>query len=157
MPELPAVTVYRERLDALYVGHVIEEVQLLSPFVVRTVKPSLKDIVGHELTGTRRMGKRLVLELDGGLYLVLHLMIAGRLRMRDLGSKPNRRLCLVSFVFDHCQLWFTEASKKRRTSSSTSEDFPAPPGPVIPGTGTARSSTIDCSAGCSRAAATMMI
>jgi formamidopyrimidine-DNA glycosylase len=79
MPELPDVTVYVERLAALTGGAVLEKVRLKSPFLLRSVQPPLSAAQGRVVRGTRRLGKRIVIELEGELFLVLHLMIAGRL------------------------------------------------------------------------------
>jgi len=119
MPELPDVEIYRERLEARLVGHAFAAVRLGSPFVVRTYDPKLSEIVGPKIREVRRVGKRLVFGFDGELFLVLHLMIAGRLRWRKAGAKHRGRDVLA--VFDPeppvagC-LVFTEASKKKRAS-----------------------------------------
>ena len=80
MPELPDVTVYRERLHAFVVGHRVNGIRVLNPFVLRSVEPPLSSLVGTTITGVRTLGKRLVLEFEHGRFLVIHLMIAGRLR-----------------------------------------------------------------------------
>ena len=80
MPELPDVTVYIEALESRVRGKRLERVKLLNPFILRTAVPPISQAEGKRVTGIRRVGKRIVLELEGPLYLVLHLMIAGRLR-----------------------------------------------------------------------------
>src|SRR5688500_14404921 len=83
MPELPDVTVYVERLRALVGGRRIEAVRLRSPFLVRTFDPPLESVIGRKVTGARRLGKRIVLELEDELFLVIHLMIAGRFQWKE--------------------------------------------------------------------------
>jgi formamidopyrimidine-DNA glycosylase len=118
VPELPDVLVYLEALTSHVVGHRLEELHLLSPFVLRTVDPPVSAVRGRRISGVRRIGKRIVLEFDGGPCLVIHLMIAGRLRWRDTGQKPGigPRMILASFVFAHGTLLFTEAGSKKRAS-----------------------------------------
>lgn len=114
------MAVYVERLDALAAGHILAAVRLVSPFLLRTVSPGLHDLKGARLTGVRRLGKRIVLELDDAdeapLFAVIHLMIAGRLRWRPDGAKRTARNAVALFDFDHGTLLFTEASKKKRAS-----------------------------------------
>src|SRR3954468_23984385 len=91
MPELPDVTVYLEALSARVRGRKLLGVRLASPFVLRTFDPPLSTAAGKKVLGLRRVGKRLVLELEGDLFLVIHLMIAGRLRWLERGRKiPGR-------------------------------------------------------------------
>jgi formamidopyrimidine-DNA glycosylase len=118
MPELPDITVYVEALQARVVARPLTTVRLLSPFVLRSVDPPLDTLRGETVRGISRIGKRLVLEFDAGLFLVIHLMIAGRLRWRDPGQKPGvgPRLMLAVFEFEHGSLLFTEASSKKRAS-----------------------------------------
>ena len=118
MPELPDVIVYIEALQRHVVGHRLERLKLLSPFVLRSVDPPIDSITGHMVTGVRRVGKRIVLESEVDLFLVIHLMIAGRLRWRAPGQKPGLgpKLILASFDFAHGTLFFTEASSKKRAS-----------------------------------------
>jgi formamidopyrimidine-DNA glycosylase len=114
MPELPDVSVYVDRLHTLLAGHVLQRVRLNNVFVLRSVEPPVSAIEGRRLAGARRMGKRIVLEFDGGLFVVIHLMIAGRLRWRDDGRKLSGRLVLAVFEFDHGVLYLTEAGSTRR-------------------------------------------
>ena len=118
MPELPDVVVYLEALTRHVAGHRLERVNLLSPFVLRSVDPPIHAIHGETIRGVRRIGKRIVLEFDRDLFLVLHLMIAGRLRWRVPGRKPGMgpKMILASFDFAHGTLFFTEASSKKRAS-----------------------------------------
>jgi formamidopyrimidine-DNA glycosylase len=118
LPELPDVVVYLEALERFVVGHRLERLKLLSPFVLRSVDPPLESIHGQTVAGVRRVGKRIVLEFGADLFLVIHLMIAGRLRWRAPGQKPGigPKLILASFEFAHGTLFFTEASSKKRAS-----------------------------------------
>jgi len=114
MPELPDVTIYIETLERLIVGKRLVRVKLLNPFILRTAVPPISSAAGKTVTGIQRVGKRIVLVLDGPLYLVLHLMIAGRLRWTLPGRKPPNTLALLEF--DEGALAFTEAGTKRRAS-----------------------------------------
>ena len=129
MPELPDVVVYAEHLERLLKGETLREVRLASPFVLRSVTPPLGALEGHALRGVSRLGKRLVFSFEGeegdprqerdpdaGLFLVLHLMIAGRLRWRagDAPLSIPRKIGLLSLHFDHGTLLLTEASPKKR-------------------------------------------
>jgi formamidopyrimidine-DNA glycosylase len=120
MPELPDITVYVERLDALLRGKVLQGVRLASPFLLRSVDPPLDAVRGARVEGFSHIGKRIVFELEraggGEIFLVVHLMIAGRLRWRKPGTKPPGKIGLACFDFPHGTLVFTEASKKKRAS-----------------------------------------
>jgi formamidopyrimidine-DNA glycosylase len=116
VPELPDVTLYLHHLARLIVGRPVEDARVLKPFVLRSVEPPLDAIRGRRVLGARRMGKRIVLELEGDLFLVLHLMIAGRLRWRPRGAKPPGRMALAAFDFPGGTLFFTEAGTTRRAS-----------------------------------------
>jgi formamidopyrimidine-DNA glycosylase len=116
MPELPDVVVYLERLGALFGGKVLERVRVASPFVVRSYDPPISALAGKHLLGTRRIGKRLVLAFEGELFLVIHLMIAGRLVLKDAGSPIPKRLGLAAFDFENGTLLFTEAGTQKRAS-----------------------------------------
>jgi formamidopyrimidine-DNA glycosylase len=100
------------------VGRRLERIHLLSPFVLRSVDPAIESILGQTVRAVRRIGKRLVLAFDGELFLVIHLMIAGRLRWREPGKKPGMgpKMVLASFEFAHGTLFFTEASSQKRAS-----------------------------------------
>jgi formamidopyrimidine-DNA glycosylase len=116
MPELPDVTVYVERLTALVGSSVLERVRLKSPFLLRSVAPPLSAANGRAVRGVRRLGKRIVLELEGELFLVLHLMISGRLHWKKAGAPIGGRISLCAFDFDGGTLLLTEASSRKRAS-----------------------------------------
>ena len=116
MPELPDIAVYIERLQAKLQGQVLRRLRVLNPFVLRTVVPPIGQAEGRSVVGVQRLGKRIVLGLDDGTYLVIHLMIAGRLRWLPPGSKPPAKLSLAAFEFDGGVLVLTEAGSKRRAS-----------------------------------------
>ena len=116
MPELPDITIYIEAIDRQISGRIIERTQLLNPFVLRTVDPPLSELDGKRVTGASRIGKRIVIEVEGELFLVIHLMIAGRLRWLPPGKKPPKRLALFALQFEHGTLVLTEAGTKRRAS-----------------------------------------
>jgi formamidopyrimidine-DNA glycosylase len=116
MPELPDVAVYVEALERRVVGHRLEEIRLNSPFVLRTVVPPVAEAQGRRVTGVRRLGKRIVIALEGEIFLVLHLMIAGRLRWLARGIRPPARITLATFAFDTGVLAFTEAGTRKRAS-----------------------------------------
>jgi formamidopyrimidine-DNA glycosylase len=116
MPELPDVVVYVESLARRIVGARLERVRLLSPFVLRTAVPPLSAAEGRRVNAVRRLGKRIVLALEGHLFLVMHLMIAGRLRWLEPGKKPPGRITLALLEFPSGTLAFTEAGTKKRAS-----------------------------------------
>jgi formamidopyrimidine-DNA glycosylase len=116
MPELPDVVVYVESIERRVAGEVLERVRILSPFVLRSVDPPLADAEGQRVSGVRRLGKRVVLVLEGDLFLVVHLMIAGRFRWRPPGAKAPGRIGLAAFDFTSGTLLLTEAGSKRRAS-----------------------------------------
>jgi formamidopyrimidine-DNA glycosylase len=121
MPELPDVVVYCESLTRLYAGRTVERVSLRSPFVVRTVTPELCAIEGRRIEGFHRLGKRIVWQCEGELYMVLHLMIAGRLHRRPAGARPKAKTDLAAFYFGERDgpadaLMLTETSPKKRAS-----------------------------------------
>src|SRR5256885_6850025 len=118
MPELPDVVVYLEAMSRLGVGRRLERLTLLSPFVLRSVDPPIETINGRTIVGVRRVGKRIVLDFGDALFLILHLMIAGRLRWREPGKKPGMgpKMMLAAFEFAHGTLFFTEASSTKRAS-----------------------------------------
>jgi formamidopyrimidine-DNA glycosylase len=118
MPELPDVCVYLEALERQVVGQRLERMQIASPFVLRSYDPPIDTLTGRVVRGVRRIGKRIVLEFDDDLFLVMHLMIAGRLRWRSTGQKLGigAKLLLASFQFPGGTLYFTEAGSKKRAS-----------------------------------------
>ena len=116
MPELPDIVVYLECLAPRVVGRRLEKVRLLSPFLLRSVEPPINSLVGKRVIGLRRLGKRIVFEFEGGLFLVLHLMIAGRLLWKPSGGKPPGKIGLAVFEFESGSLILTEAGTKKRAS-----------------------------------------
>jgi formamidopyrimidine-DNA glycosylase len=116
VPELPDVVVYIEALERRVLSQRLERVRLRSPFVLRSVTPPLRDVEGKPVQQLRRMGKRIVFCLSDGLFLVVHLMIAGRLRWRDRGHAISKRLGLAAFDFPTGTLLLTEAGSKKRAS-----------------------------------------
>ncbi|WP_280153559.1 DNA-formamidopyrimidine glycosylase family protein [Piscinibacter sp. XHJ-5] len=116
MPELPDITVYIERLDARIRGDTLQRVRVLNPFLLRTAVPPITQAEGRRVIGIERLGKRIVLALEGGLFLVIHLMIAGRLRWLAAGAKPPGRIALATFEFGGGTLLLTEAGTQRRAS-----------------------------------------
>jgi formamidopyrimidine-DNA glycosylase len=116
MPELPDITVYIESLDAKVRGSTLNRVRVINPFVLRTAVPPIGEAERRRVVGAERLGKRVVLALDGELFLVIHLMIAGRLRWLPVGAKPPGKASLASLEFDAGTLVLTEAGSKRRAS-----------------------------------------
>lgn len=116
MPELPDIVVYVECLDRRVTGRVLERVRVKHPFLVRTFDPPLDATFGQIVRGFRRLGKRIVFEFDDELFLVLHLMIAGRLHWKGAGAKPAGKIGLAAFDFADGTLTVTEAGTKRRAS-----------------------------------------
>src|SRR5436309_3793207 len=121
MPELPDIVVYIEHLEARLIGRMLERVRLVNPFVLRSVTPPIASAQGKKVVGVRRMGKRIVIALEGELFLVLHLMIAGRLRWVEADAKLPGRITLATFEFQDGMLVFTEAGTKRRASINLAE------------------------------------
>src|SRR5580704_17973896 len=116
MPELPDIAAYISALEPRIVGQPIEHVRLASPFLLRTVQPPLASAEGRTVRELRRIGKRIAIGVDGDLWLVLHLMIAGRLHWRPRGAKLAGRQSLAAFDFPNGSLVLTEAGTKRRAS-----------------------------------------
>jgi formamidopyrimidine-DNA glycosylase len=116
MPELPDISAYLSALEPRILGQPLTHIRIASPFLLRTVHPSIEEAEGHTVRSLRRIGKRIALELDNGLWLVLHLMIAGRLHWRPLGAKLGGRNNLAAFDFPNGSLVLTEAGSKRRAS-----------------------------------------
>ena len=113
MPELPDVTVYVEAIERRIAGATLNRIRFLSPFVLRSVDPSPADVEGKRVEGVRRIGKRIVFALESDLFIVIHLMIAGRFRWNE---KPPGRIGLAVFEFSTGNLVLTEAGSKRRAS-----------------------------------------
>ena len=116
MPELPDLTVYLESLEARIANRRLERVRLLNPFLLRTAVPPIAQVEGMQVTGLRRLGKRIVISFENDLHLVLHLMVAGRLRWLEGKAKAPGRITLALLEFDSGTLAFTEAGTKRRAS-----------------------------------------
>src|ERR1041384_1830071 len=116
MPELPDITVYIEALERRILGRPVERIALRSAFVLRTVEPPITEAEGRTVAGLRRLGKRIVLDLGDGLFLAIHLMIAGRLRWLARGAKGPGRITLASFDFPGGTLVLTEAGTRRRAA-----------------------------------------
>ena len=116
MPELPDITVYVERLEAKVRDDRLLRVRVLNPFLLRTAVPPICDAEGRRVVGVERLGKRVVLALEGGLFLVIHLMIAGRLKWLAAGAKPPAKSALAAFEFNAGTLVLTEAGSQRRAS-----------------------------------------
>ncbi|MBS1852387.1 MAG: formamidopyrimidine-DNA glycosylase [Acidobacteria bacterium] len=116
MPELPDIAAYLTALESRIVGRPLQHVRIASPFLLRTVQPPLASVEGRTVRELRRIGKRIAIGVDGGLWLVLHLMIAGRLHWRPVGAKLGGRQNLAAFDFPQGSLVLTEAGAKRRAS-----------------------------------------
>jgi formamidopyrimidine-DNA glycosylase len=116
VPELPDVVVYIESLERRIAGRRLERIRLASPFLLRSVDPPLREAEGRGVLGLRRIGKRIVLAIEGDLFLVLHLMIAGRLHWKPAGAKIPGRLGLAAFDFEPGTLLLTEAGSKKRAA-----------------------------------------
>lgn len=122
MPELPDVTVYCEALDRYYTGKTLKRLELKSPFLVRSFEPDLSEAQGRRVEGFQRLGKRIVWQLEGELFLIVHLMIAGRFHRKRPGTKPKGKNDLLAFQFAAAEtreaetLMLTEASPQKRAS-----------------------------------------
>lgn len=116
MPELPDILGYLSALEPRIVGKRLESVRLGSPFLLRSVAPPVSAAEGRAVVGVRRIGKRIVLALEGDLFLVLHLMVAGRLHWKKRPGKVGGRGALASFDFPDGALVLSEASTKKRAS-----------------------------------------
>ena len=116
MPELPDIVVYIEALERRILGHVLERIQIRGPFLLRTAKPPIEAIQGHTAKELRRVGKRIALKFDNELWLVFHLMIAGRLHWVEKRVTPDGRRTLAALDFDSGTLTLTEAGTKKRAS-----------------------------------------
>jgi formamidopyrimidine-DNA glycosylase len=116
MPELPDIVVYIEALERRILGQTLEAVRIVSPFLLRTATPPLDSAIGKKILRLRRLGKRICIGLEDDLWLVLHLMIAGRLHWRPRGVKVSRPLGLAAFNFPVSALLWTEAGSQKRAS-----------------------------------------
>jgi formamidopyrimidine-DNA glycosylase len=116
MPELPDVTVYVEALSDRVVGARLERIRLATPFVLRSVDPPVSDVVGRVVSGVRRLGKRIVMALEGERFVVIHLMIAGRLHWKEAGARPPAKIGVAALDFSTGTLIMTEAGTKKRAA-----------------------------------------
>ncbi|MDQ6669597.1 MAG: formamidopyrimidine-DNA glycosylase [Chloroflexota bacterium] len=116
MPEIPDLTVYLDFLQTHIVGQTLERIRLASPFVLRTADPPLSAVQGKRVLGLRRLGKRLIFELEDQLFVTIHLMIAGRFRWKEQGAAITGKIGLAAFDFSNGTLLLTEASPKKRAA-----------------------------------------
>ncbi|HEY3755839.1 MAG TPA: DNA-formamidopyrimidine glycosylase family protein [Opitutaceae bacterium] len=116
MPELPDILAYVEALEKRIDEATLKSVRIINPFVLRTARPPIVDLNGRRVRSLRRIGKRVAVEFDGGIWLVIHLMIGGRLHWASPGTKPTGRNALAHFIFSTGQLTLTEAGSKHRAS-----------------------------------------
>ena len=116
MPELPDITLYIEALSSRVVGQPLERLRIGNPFLVRTIEPAPSELSGRKVLGVRRIGKRIVLEMPDDIFVVVHLMIAGRLRWKDKGAAIPGKVGLAAFDFPTGTVIFTEQGSKRRAS-----------------------------------------
>jgi formamidopyrimidine-DNA glycosylase len=116
VPELPDILLYLHALRPRIVGRRVEGVRLVSPFLLRSIDPPLAAVEGRTILGLRRLGKRVVIEAEGELFLVFHLMIAGRFRWKARGTKIPGKVGLLALDFEHGTLLMTEAGTKRQAS-----------------------------------------
>lgn len=116
MPELPDVSLYCNALSRELVGRRIEGVVVKSPFLIRSFEPPIEDIVAREVEAVDHIGKRIRIKLDPELYIVIHLMIAGRFQWKEAGKKPTTKRDLMAIAFEHGTLMITEAGHKHRAS-----------------------------------------
>src|SRR6185503_21096013 len=116
MPELPDVAVYVEALEARIAGATLERIRLASPFLLRSVDPPIGEVTNRRVTGLQRLGKRIVIGLEGELFVMLHLMIAGRLHWKPAGAKLPGKIGLAALDFSTGTVTLTEAGSKRRAA-----------------------------------------
>ncbi len=116
MPELPDITVYLEALQTHVIGQRLEQIQILNPFLLRTFDPPIESLLGRRVQALLRLGKRIAIGFEGDLWMVLHLMIAGRLHWKPVGAKRPCKIAQAAFEFSNGTLIFTEAGSQRRAS-----------------------------------------
>lgn len=116
MPELPDIVVYLEALQSRIVGQQLTNVRITSPFLLRTFDPPVESLIGKKAIALRRIGKRVVIGFEGDQWMVIHLMIAGRLHWKPVGAKMPSKIGLAAFDFTNGTLVLTEAGSKRRAS-----------------------------------------
>jgi formamidopyrimidine-DNA glycosylase len=125
VPEFPDLELYRAALQTRLVGSTLDAVRLGSPFVLRSVEPPLSSALGRSVLGLRRVGKRIVFELEGDVFLVIHLMVAGRFQWKEKGAKLAGKVGLIAFDFSSGTLVLTEVSTKKRASLHVAAGLPA--------------------------------
>ncbi len=125
MPELPDILLYLRALEPRIVGRRVTAVRLASPFLLRSVDPPLSAVEGRTIVGLRRLGKRVVVEAEGKLFLIFHLMIAGRFRWKPPRTAIPGKVGLFALDFEHGTLILTEAGSKRQASLYVVEGEPA--------------------------------
>ncbi|MEM7284402.1 MAG: DNA-formamidopyrimidine glycosylase family protein, partial [Pseudomonadota bacterium] len=116
MPELPDITVYCETVEAKLKGHTLSNIRFFNPFFLRSVEPTPQALFGKRVEGTHRLGKRVVIEFEDGLFAVIHLMIAGRLQFKPTDAKTGSKRKLAMLDFDNGSIMVTEAGTKKRAS-----------------------------------------
>src|SRR5688572_14004949 len=116
MPELPDIVIYIEQLQSRVLHEPVRSIRLLNPFLLRSVTPALQEAVGRKVVSILRLGKRIVFGLEGDFFLVVHLMIAGRLHWRPTAVVKTGRNCVAVFSFPSGNLLLTEAGSKKRAS-----------------------------------------
>ncbi len=116
MPEYPDITIYIERLEAFNKGQTLENVRIANPFLLRTFDPPIDSIKGKQVTGFKRMGKRVVFVFPDEYFLIFHLMVAGRFHWKEKGAKITRKIGLAAFDFPNGTLLLNEAGTKKRAS-----------------------------------------
>jgi formamidopyrimidine-DNA glycosylase len=116
MPELPDIVVYLEALEQRVLGHILKRVRIAGPFLLRTALPPIDSVQGQKVIELRRIGKRIALGFDNGMWLIFHLMIAGRLHWKNKAVVPDGRRTLATFEFDSGTLTLTEAGTQKRAS-----------------------------------------
>ncbi len=125
MPEFPDLELYLSALEPRIVGQKLEKVRLGSPFVLRSVEPPLSSTFGRKVVRLRRLGKRLIFEFDGELFIIVHLMVAGRFQWKEAGAKIPGRAGLAAFDFANGTLLLTEVSTKKRASIHVAQGEPS--------------------------------
>jgi formamidopyrimidine-DNA glycosylase len=116
VPELPDITIYLEALTSRVLGQPLERLRVGNPFLIRTIEPGPAELAGRQVVALSRLGKRIVMEMEGGIFIVLHLMVAGRLRWRDRGAAIPGKVGLAAFDFPAGTVILTEAGSKRQAS-----------------------------------------
>ena len=116
MPELPEILAYLDALESRVVGQVLERIRIRTPSLLRTFDPRVSELEGRRVTGVRRVGKRVVLELEGGFFAVIHLMVSGRFQWKEAGARIPKKRAHAAFDFPSGTLLLTEARTHKRAS-----------------------------------------